>query len=233
MQDGHGERAPGFASVPDAGHDRFALAHHREHRPHRLDAQATVMPLAPPTRCEVGRISRGGLEGRIDDHAPITLLNEPLQGVIRDSGGGTRPPHNQPPLVQQQTQCAADNPAMIREAFTANLLGAAAFAHGVDQLDTIRVDDAEHRRGGQEDLRPALMGREEAKEPCPLRYVGEQGPIATRQPPIEGAVADALVGRRKARYLLKQGTSPHAPRLEPYVRLSPHTAQHLRSHLRV
>jgi hypothetical protein len=36
-----------------------------------------------------------------------------------------------------------------------------------------------------------------------------------------------LVGRRKARCLV--GTSPHAPRLEPYLRLSPHTAQHLRS----
>src|SRR5262249_33104621 len=35
------------------------------------------------------------------------------------------------------------------------------------------------------------------------------------------------VGKREARCLV--GTFPHAPRLEPCLRLSPHTAQHLRS----
>src|SRR5262249_28031900 len=122
---------------------------------------------------------------------------------------------------------------MIRHAFAADLLGAPALADGVDQLDPIRVDDAEHRRSGQERLRPVLMGLQETKEPRPFGEAGAQRPIVARQPAIEGPVADALVGRRKARYLLKQGTSPHAPRLEPYLRLSPHTAQHLRSHLRV
>ena len=57
---------------------------------------------------------------------------------------------------------------MIRAAFPTDLLGATAFAHGMDQLDAIGVDDAEHGRGGQEDLRPVLMGHEEAKEPRPL-----------------------------------------------------------------
>src|SRR6266498_2385976 len=60
------------------------------------------------------------------------LPNAPLKGGIRDSGGGKRPPHNQPPLIQQQTPCAPDNPAMVREAFAANLLGRAALAHAVD-----------------------------------------------------------------------------------------------------
>ena len=32
----------------------------------------------------------------------------------------------------------------------------------------IRVDAPEHRRNGQEDLRPVLMGPEEAQEPGPL-----------------------------------------------------------------
>ena len=38
-----------------------------------------------------------------------------------------------------------------------------------------------------------------------------------------------LVGKRKARCLV--GTFPHAPRLEPCLRLSPHTAQHLQIRL--
>ena len=96
----------------------------------------------------------GGMEGRItqDNHALFKLSNQPLKGIIRDIGRGTRPPHDQPPLIQEQTAFAADNPAMIRETFAANLLGAAAFAHGVDQLDAVGVDDTEHRRSGQEGL---------------------------------------------------------------------------------
>src|ERR687896_719420 len=93
-----------------------------------------------------------------DNHPAINVSNEPLKGVIRDIGAGTCPPYNQPPLVQQQTEFATHNPAVIREAFAANLLGAATFTDGMDQLNAIGVDDAEHRRSGQEDPRPVLMG---------------------------------------------------------------------------
>src|SRR5262249_29629377 len=47
------------------------------------------------------------------------LPNEPLKGVIRHIGGRTRPRDHQPPLIEQQTQFAADNPATIRETFAA------------------------------------------------------------------------------------------------------------------
>jgi hypothetical protein len=57
---------------------------------------------------------------------------------------------------------------MIRETFAADLSGTPAFAHGVDHLDPIGVDDPEHRRSGQEGLRPVLMRHEEAQEPSPL-----------------------------------------------------------------
>src|SRR4029450_5231372 len=64
----------------------------------------------------------------------------------------------------------------------------------VDQLDPIRVDDAEHRRGGQEALRPVLMGHKEAKEPRPRGEPREQRPIVARQPAIEWSVAPAFEG---------------------------------------
>src|ERR1700738_4887528 len=97
---------------------------------------------------------------------------------------------------------------MIGEAFAADLLGAAAFTDGMDQLNPIGVDDAEHRRSGQEDLRPILMGLEETKEPRPLRQAWEQRPIVARQPAIEGPVPPTLVGRRKARYLTARLLTP-------------------------
>jgi hypothetical protein len=119
-------------------------------------------------------------------------LKFPRSCFIGDIGRGIRPSHNQSPLIEEQTEFAADNPPVIREAFAANLLGTAAFAHRMDQLDPVRVDDAEHRRGGQEDLRPVLMRFQEAKEPGALGKPRKQRPIVARQPPIEGAVADAF-----------------------------------------
>src|SRR5215203_2548846 len=105
------------------------------------------------------------MEGGItqDNHAFFKLSHQPLKRVIGDIGGGTRPPYDQPPLLEEQTEFAADNPAMIREAFAANLLGRAAFAHRMDQLDAIGVDNAEHGRGGHKDFSPVLMRGEETK----------------------------------------------------------------------
>ena len=50
----------------------------------------------------------------------------------------------------------------------------------------------EHRRRGQEDLRPVLMGREETKEPGTLGEAGKQRAIVARQPAIERTVAPAF-----------------------------------------
>ena len=106
------------------------------------------------------------MEGGIaqNDHAAVDLTNPPLQGVSGDMGRGTVPAHHQALLVQQQTEFAASNPAMVGETFATDLLRAAAFAHRVDQLKAIGVDDPEHGRGGQEDLRPVLMGLQKTKE---------------------------------------------------------------------
>ena len=81
------------------------------------------------------------MEGGItqDNHTPINLLNQPLKGVIGDVRGGTRPSHHQAILVQQQTEFAPDYPAMIREAFATDLLGAAAFANRVNEAARARV----------------------------------------------------------------------------------------------
>ena len=169
VEGGHGEREPGVERRPDAMHDLFEMAEERQHREHRLH-QHTVLPRAALTQFQIAGIPLCGMESRItqDNHLVFTLANQPLKGIISDIGGGTRPPDNQPVLVQQKTQFPADNPAMIGEPFAADLLRAAPLAHGVDQLNAIGVDDPEHGRGGPEDLRPSLMGREETKEPGAL-----------------------------------------------------------------
>jgi len=143
---------------------------------------------------EVAGIPLRGMEGGItqDNHLFFKLPHQPLKGVICDIRGGTRPSHDQPPLIQEETKFPADNPAVIREAFAANLLETAAFAHRMYQFDPIGVDDAEHRRRGQEDLRPVLMGPEKAKEARPLGELRKQRAIVSRQPAIKRPVAHAF-----------------------------------------
>jgi len=193
VEGSHGEGQPRLKIRPAPMHHLLQMTNKREHRQHRLH-QHPVLPLPALTQFQVAGIPLRGMEAGVtqDDHPSINLLNEPLKGVVRDIGGGTRPPHDQPPLIEEETQFPPDDPAMIGEAFAADLLRAAAFAHGVDQLHAIRVDDPEDRRGGQERPRPVLMGREETKEPGALGKPRKQGPIVARQPAIEGAVADAF-----------------------------------------
>ena len=52
--------------------------------------------------------------------------------------------------MQEEPQFPADKPPVMREACAAHLLGTAAFAQRMDQLDPVRVDDPEPGRGGQE-----------------------------------------------------------------------------------
>src|SRR5262249_46438273 len=185
----HGESQARLKIAPAPVHDLFEMAHERQHREHGL-YQHAVLPLPPLTQFEVGGIALRGMKGGItqDNHPPIKLLNQPLKGVIRDIGRGTGPPHDQSPLIEEQTEFPTDNPAVIREAFPATLLGAAAFADGVNEFDAILVNKSGHGRSGQENLRTVLKDLQEKKEPGPLGQAGDKGPIVARQPAIEGTI---------------------------------------------
>ena len=94
----------------------------RQHREDRLH-EHTVLPLPALTQFEIRGIALRGLEAGITqaNHLLLTLPNQPLKRVIGDIGRVACPPHDQPPLIEPQTEFAADNPAMIGEAFAANL----------------------------------------------------------------------------------------------------------------
>ena len=102
----YGEGQARLKIGPAPVHDLFEMADERQHREHRL-YQHTVLPLTALTQFQVGGIALRGMEAGVaqDDHTPINLLNQPLKGVVRGIGGGTRPPHNQPPLIEEQKVC--------------------------------------------------------------------------------------------------------------------------------
>ena len=122
------------------------------------------------------------------------LPHAPLHGGIRDSGGGIRPPHKQPPLMQLPTPLPPDHPALVRETCAAHLRRTAALAPGADHLDPRRVDDAEDRRSGHEDLRPVGRRRGKTHELGPRGEAGQQRPSVTRHPARAGPVAHACEG---------------------------------------
>src|SRR5215510_7594014 len=128
IEGGHGEGQTRLKIGPAPMHHVFEMADQRQHREHRLH-EHTILPLAPLTQFEIRRIALGSMEASItqDNHLLLKLPYQPLKGVIRDIGGVTGPGHHQPPLIEEQTEFPADNPAMVRHAFTADLLRAPAF----------------------------------------------------------------------------------------------------------
>src|SRR5712691_5704663 len=60
IEGGHREREPRLKIRPHAVHDFLKVADAGQHREHRL-YQHTVLPLAPRTEFEVGRIALGGM----------------------------------------------------------------------------------------------------------------------------------------------------------------------------
>src|SRR5712691_4245872 len=113
IEGGHGERQARLKIHPASMHHLFKMTDECQHREHRLHQHA-VLPLAALTQFEIARIALRGMEAGVtqDHHLCFELANEPLKGGIRDIGGGTRPPHDQSPLIEQETEFAADHPAM-------------------------------------------------------------------------------------------------------------------------
>src|SRR6266849_1030131 len=105
IEGGHGERQARLKIRPAPVHDLFEMADQRQHREHRLDKH-TVLPRAALAQFEIGGIALGSMEAGItqNNHALLKLPNQPLKRGIRHIGRGTRPPHDQPPLIEEQTE---------------------------------------------------------------------------------------------------------------------------------
>ena len=100
----HGKGQARLKIGPAPVHDLFEMADECQHGEHRLD-EHTVLPLAALTQFQIGGVAFRGMKAGVaqDNHAPVDLANQPLKRVIRDIGRGTCPPHDQPPLIEQET----------------------------------------------------------------------------------------------------------------------------------
>ena len=120
----HGERQACLKRRPAPMHHLFAMADQRQHGEHGLD-EHTVLLFAALTQFEVAGIPLRGMEGRVaqDNHALFELANQPLQGVIRDIGGGALPCDDQTILVQYSDVVFWRVPSELTSRQTRLLLG--------------------------------------------------------------------------------------------------------------
>src|SRR5215207_4519558 len=179
-------------------HDFFEKIDERQHRKYRLDHHALV-PRPAPADFQVLWVAFFSMKARVatDDHLLFVLPDERLEDRVRDVRRVALPRHDEAEFVQEQAEFTADDPAPVRQPFTPILSRRAAFADGVNQFDTVRVNDAQDGRLGQKALSPGAVRLEQTEQARPLRQRREQRLEITRQPAIKGAVADAFDGEHQ------------------------------------
>jgi len=79
------------------------------------------------------------------------------------------PAGDAPDVVDDQAQLTADDPAVIREALAADLLGTSPLPDGMDQLNAETVNDPKQRGLCQKVKGPGVMGFEQPKQAGALR----------------------------------------------------------------
>ena len=159
-----GERQAGQDIVHHPMTDLLEMTDQGQHRKHGFD-QHPVIPGAARAKFQVGRIALTGVEAGIgqDDHAVLKLLDQGLKPGIVGVGRCPQPTDDFTPLVDQQTELAADDPPMIGESLATDLGWAPSFANWMDQFDTITVHHPQQGGWRQEQQGPLPMSLELTK----------------------------------------------------------------------
>ena len=121
-----------------------------------------------------------------------------MKGSVMHIGRITIPTDHLTEVVEQETQLATDDPAAVGKPFLANLLLRTTFPNGVDQLNSIAIDHTQQPGFSQKDVRPDLMGREQAKQSGAFGQFGKQGQIIPCQPTIESTIAHSFQRKQDA-----------------------------------
>src|SRR5512135_2396787 len=113
-------------------------------------------------------------------------------------GRVTTPIDDQTELVQDKAELAADDPAMVRFAFLADLARAASFAHRMQQLNAVRVSYAQQGRLDHKAVGPGLMRLEQPEQACPIRQARKEHQAISLQPAIECSLPHSFERKQNA-----------------------------------
>jgi len=130
-----------------------------------------------------------------NNHLVSHFLDQRLKVSIILIGGAEIPINNQAKLVQQQTEFAAHNPALIRQPLFADLLLTPSFSDRVDQFDPVTVNHPQEgwfsqKAGGQ----PSLAHKQ-PEQAAAMGQIWKFSLPVFLQPPIEGSTVATLEGK--------------------------------------
>ncbi|MCZ6677387.1 MAG: hypothetical protein O7E52_09065 [Candidatus Poribacteria bacterium] len=207
VEQSHCQPDTGFEVCPAPVHHFLESTYPCQHRENRLNHHA-VVPLPSLANPQMLRPPIDFVEAFIckHDHLGLDAVDDMLEGApIVDIGRVAIPINNLTQMVEQQTQLASDNPALIGNSLSANLFFASpypqegiSFPSGVDELNTIGVNHSNQRRSCHEQVNEVLMRIEQTKQPRSRWQVGEHVIVVAHKPSIERAVPFAFEGKQQA-----------------------------------
>jgi hypothetical protein len=165
VEQGHSETYFGFEVIPDFMPGTLEVADISQRREHGLD-QHTDIPLATLTQAQVGGMPVDLLESgvRKDDYVVSHLIYQTLESAaILDVSRVTGPTEDEATVIDQVTQLAAHDPAMVGFNLFADLLRAASLPNRMQPRGTRRTATRCHSFRS----RRSLMDRLESNQCSP------------------------------------------------------------------
>jgi len=140
------------------------------------------------------------MEGSVpqDNHVVLKGFTQGVEGGVWGIGTRAVPGHDQAQVMEQQTELAPNNPAMVGFAFAPDLLGTAPFAQRMEQFDPVAIHHPQDRGRGQKRLRALALNDKETKEARALGQGGKHAMPVAAHPAIKPACAHALEGKEHA-----------------------------------
>jgi hypothetical protein len=175
VENNHRKGQTGAEIIPNPVHHFLEMANGGQHRKDGFDNHVLIM-VERLAHLQISRVPFFGMESMIreDRGAIYETLIQRMRVAIMHVGGVTVPVDHLGEMVEQERQLAAYDPAPIGIAFLTNLLLQVSFAHRVDQLDPIAVDDTQQTGFDQKAVGPGLMGNQQAKQPGSFWQVGKE-----------------------------------------------------------
>ena len=160
----------------------------------------TIIALAMLTKLPVDWLVPAFAEAHIAEH--LGLLRPPLADLTKvlvvRVGGGPRPVNDLPLGRNQPAEFDSRNPAMIAEAFLADLGGTAPLTNRVNQLNAVAINHALCLWGDQKLVRQGFIDCQQPQQARTVRQVGKQVQPVPFEPAIKGAVVHALERKQDA-----------------------------------
>lgn len=144
VENGHGESQTSLKVGPTTVQNFLEMANGGQHGQNGFDNHAFIV-VKWRTHLQIGWIAVFSMKTMIreNDHAIFVALDQGVKGAVMDIGRITIPINHLAEMVEQETQFATHNPTAVGVAFSADLLLRTTLANGMDELNSVTVNDTQ------------------------------------------------------------------------------------------